>query len=218
MKLHQVITNQLAVLGGFALLVCATSTQAADPTQGLYVNMDTGINLMTGIRTTAGNIRMQPGVRGDLDVGYGIKLADQVTLGLEAEGGFIWNQFSSIEAGGAETEFGGNNYQVPVLGNVVLAWHAGKWTPYIGGGGGVDYVAMNARSYGNGNFVFNGSDWGPAVQGEAGVKYAICSNCEVGLGYRYLAAFSERIGGDGLGLRASQINNHTISLMFTIHF
>lgn len=219
MKLHQVGISQLAVLSGFAIFAaCAIPAQAGDVTQGFYVSTDTGVNLMSGVHTPGGTLRLQPGVRGDLDAGFGIKLADQVTLGLEGEAGFIWNQLDSVRFDGVEYQIGGNQYQIPLLGNLILNWHAGKWTTYIGAGGGVDYVSINERSvFGAPSGPADGDDWGPAVQGQAGVKYAICSNCEVGVGYKYLGAFSEKYAGS-IQERASIINNHAIFLSLTFHF
>jgi opacity protein-like surface antigen len=224
MKLQDIKNSKLAVLGGCALLAaCATTMRADDITPGFYMSTDGGLNMVTGIRGTASggsNLRTDAGTRWGLEAGYGFKLADQLTLGVEVESGIIWNSFSSFTSGGSEIELGGNLYQVPVLGNVVLNYHFGRWVPYIGAGGGLDYISGNVWSADNAaTGVAAGSDWGPAVQGIAGVKYELTQKMELGLGYKYLAAFSERLGNqfDG-GDRLSQVNNHTISLSFTYHF
>jgi opacity protein-like surface antigen len=219
MKSLQLKSSTSAVLGGIAVLAaCAPTMLAGDITQGFYMSSDAGVNLMTGIRSEGGEVRLNPGVRWGLEGGYGFKLADQLTLGLEAESGIIWNSLSSVRFDGMENELGGNAYQVPILANAILNWHYGKWTPYIGVGGGIDDVSANERSFAN--FVSGpaaGSDWGPAFQAEAGVRYALSANCELGAGYKYLAAFSQKLG-DEFQDRISQVNNHTIYLSLTYHF
>ena len=65
--------------------------------------------------------------------------------------------------------------------------------------------------------VSAGSDWGPALQALAGVKYEFSEKMDVGLGYKYLVAYSEKLSGDEQA-RFSSIQNHTISLTFTYHF
>jgi opacity protein-like surface antigen len=217
MKSNRIKNGQLAVLGGFALLAACATTAQADVSSGFYMSSDAGLNLMTGIRGSVGggsNIRLDAGARWGLEAGYGIKLSDQLTLGVEAESGLIWNGLSSIQGGGMETEIGGNLYQVPVLGNLILNYHTGKWTAYIGAGGGVEYLSANIWSVANSPAVVAGDDWGPAVQALAGVKYQLTEQVEVGLGYKYLTAFSEKFSGD----RLSEVNNHTISLNLTYHF
>jgi opacity protein-like surface antigen len=219
MHLHNIKNGKLSAMAGIGLLTaCALTAQAGDATQGFYMNADGGLNMMTGIRGSAGdggsNLKLNAGTRWGLEAGYGFKLADQLTLGVEAESGIIWNGFSSIQGGGTETEIGGNAWQVPVLANLVLNYHAGKFTPYIGIGGGLDYFSANIWSDGGSPAVIAGSDWGPAVQAQAGVRYQLSEKTELGLGYKYLTAFSEKVSGD----RLSEVNNHTISLSFTYHF
>jgi opacity protein-like surface antigen len=212
--------SQLAVLGGLALMAaCATTMQADGIAPGFYLSSDTGLNMMTGIRGEGGGgggttLRLDPGMRWGLEAGYGIKVADQLTLGLEAESGFVWNGFSSLESGSRETELGGNAWQIPFLANLVLNYHVNKWTPYFGFGGGLDYISANIWSSDGHPTILAASDIGPAMQAEAGVKYQLTDHVEVGLGYKYLTAFSEKVSGD----RLSEVNNHTLGLSLTLHF
>ena len=81
----------------------------------------------------------------------------------------------------------------------------------------MDYISANVWSRGNGPVTAAGSDFGPAVQALAGVKYQLSDKWELGLGYKYLAALSEKLGGD-IGDRLSTVNNHSISLSVTYHF
>jgi opacity protein-like surface antigen len=221
---HQIKKSKLAVVAGCALWAACATTMQADVVPGFYMNADTGVNLMTGIRGQfepgggpGNNIKLDPGTRFGLEVGYGFKLADQLTLGVEAESGFIWNGGQSYSSDGFGTELGGNLYQVPILANVIGSYHFGKFTAYVGAGGGFDYISANVWSVANGPVVAAGQDFGPAVQGIAGLKYALSDKMELGLGYKYLTAFSEKLSGQ-LQDRLSEVNNHSISLTFTYHF
>jgi opacity protein-like surface antigen len=222
MKLINIKNSQLAVIGGVAsLAACATTMQAEGVQSGWYVSSDAGLNLMPGVRggghANGNDIRTDAGMRYGLEAGYGFKLAEHLTLGAEAESGIIYNGLSSIKSGGAEQELGGNLYQVPILANFVMRYQYGKWAPYVGVGGGLDYISANVWSSGNGPVTAAGSDFGPAVQALAGVKYQLSDKWELGLGYKYLAALSEKLGGD-IGDRLSTVNNHSISLSVTYHF
>jgi opacity protein-like surface antigen len=156
-------------------------------------------------------------MRWGLEAGYGFKLSDKLTVGVEAESGVAWNALSSRTHGdpSSENELGGNFYQIPILANVVANYHIGKWTPYVGIGGGMDYCSVNIYSSGGGPTVDAGSDFGPAFQAKAGVHYQLCEKMDVGLGYKYLDAFSERFGG---GSRASSVQSHDVYIDLTYHF
>ncbi|MGA2750563.1 MAG: outer membrane beta-barrel protein [Verrucomicrobiota bacterium] len=216
MKLQDIKNSKLAVVGAAALFAaCATTIQAGDASPGFYMSTDAGLNMITGIRGEHSEVRLDPGMRWGLEAGYRFKLADQLTLGVEAESGAMWNSLSSIKNGGAETELGGNTYQIPILANVIVNYQLGKWTPYVGLGGGLDYISVNLWSRDGQSHPGAGSDFGPAMQGQAGVRYQLSEKTELGLGYKYLTAFSEKLGNDG---RLSEVNNHTVDLSFTYHF
>jgi opacity protein-like surface antigen len=213
MKLIDIRKSPLAVMGGIAMLaVCATTAQAGDVSSGWYMSTDGGLNMMPGIRGESGKsgseIRLDPGMRWGLEGGYGFSLSPKLTLGAELESGILWNSLNSRRHGVPSTEnaINGDLYQVPMLANAILNYHIGKWTPYLGAGGGLEY--LDANSHGAKD------DFGPAMQGEAGVRYSLSEKAEVGLGYKYLAAFSEKVSGD----RLSSVQNHAVSLSFTYHF
>jgi opacity protein-like surface antigen len=231
MKLHDIRNSRLTVLGGIAILAaCATATLADGVSSGWYAGVDSGLNMMPGIRgngfggggggetTTPGDpkIRLSAGARVGVEVGYGFNLTDKLTLGVEAESGAAWNGLSSVTAGspGSEQQLGGNFYQIPVLGNLVASYHIGKWIPYVGVGGGLDYCSVNIYSPANSPFVGAGSDWGPAIQAKAGVRYQLTEKIDVGVGFKYLDAFSEKLGG----FRASSIQSYDVGIDLAFHF
>lgn len=176
MKLNVLKNSQLAVIGGLAMLaVCATTAKADGAQTGFYLSGDSGLNELEQFH----HISTEPGLRFDLDAGYGFSLAPQLTLGAELETGFIYNNLRIKKTGGEDD-------QIPLLGNLVLNYHLGKFVPYVGAGIGGDYSALSAGE------KANYSNVDPAIQAEAGVRYEVCDHFEVGLGYKYLADFVDR--------------------------
>jgi opacity protein-like surface antigen len=217
MKLNDIRNSPLAVIGGLAILaVCGTTAKGDDGSTGWYLSSDAGMNMMPGIRggqqTAAAraaedpDVRLNPGLRWGLEGGYRFSLAPKLTLGAELESGILWNSLSSIRSGSGESATSGDLYQIPILANAVFNYHIDKWVPYVGVGGGLDGVELNK----NGTHT----DFGPAMQGMAGVRYQLTEKTELGLGYKYLDAFSEKLNG----FRASSVQSHAFSLSFTFHF
>jgi opacity protein-like surface antigen len=112
----------------------------------------------------------------------------------------------------SQTTFSDNDHLL-----VVLNSHTGQWSPYLGVGAGLDYISANAWSTGGFPTIAADDDFGPSFQAEAGVRNQLSDRMEVGLGYKYLAAFSEKLSDD-IQDRLSQAKNHTASLSFTHHF
>jgi len=212
MKSNDTKRSQLAVMGALALLAaCATTTQAGDVSAGWYMSTDAGINLMQDLQPSGsmGKVSLDPGVRWSLSAGYGFKLAPKLTLGVEMETGILYNSLRSVSAGGASASLGGDYYQIPLLANLVLNYHAGKWVPYIGFGGGMNYTAISINSVGSVPVSSLGNETDPAIEGEAGIRYQLSNRSELGLGYKFLGVLPT-----GLNL----VQNHSFSLTYAFHF
>jgi OmpA-OmpF porin, OOP family len=222
MKLNVINRSCWAALGGLAVLAaCPAMTKADGVTSGWYMGSDAGANFVQDIHTGGGRLSLNPGARWGVEGGYGFALSPLLTLGPELESGVMWNPMSSIESGGVKTGLGGNYYQIPVLLNAVLNIHLGKLTPYVGVGGGADFVSQNIYEAGGDPTVYAHENTDPAVQAQAGLRYQLTDHLDVSLGYKYLAAFSDRedngrffIGND----RYDTIGNHMVGIGFTYHF
>ncbi len=196
MKIQDLKNTKLAVIGGLAMLaVCATSAKAQSDQTGWYLSTDGGINFLE----SWDHVSTEPGWRVGLEGGYAFKIAPHLTLAPEVETGFIFN---TIRAGG----YDGEDDQIPILGNLVLNYHVGKWVPYIGAGIGGDSVGLSINTpYGGGRYY----NMDLAAQGEAGVRYEINDHFDVGLGYKYFVDFTSR---------NTQLSNHGVLLSLTYHF
>jgi opacity protein-like surface antigen len=219
MKIKHLTSKCLALASGVALAaILAVNANAQDVKPGFFVGTDAGLNLMPSIRVSQGGhtgfgLETDPGFRWGLEGGYGFQLTPKLSLAPELESGFMWNEFAHVKAVGLKEEAGGNLWQVPFLAKAVASYQLGKWTPYAGLGVGLDYAAVNLRSIINHPITYSHDSWGPAVQAEVGVCYQLCSHCDVGFGYKYMAVFDEEFAG----LRTSNMQNHTLSVSFTYH-
>lgn len=183
--------TQLAAVGGLSLLVACATTAKADGAAGagFYLGADSGLNILEGNH----NLRTEPGIRGDLVAGYGFKLTPEITLAPELETGWIYNNLRG--------HHGGQINQIPLLANVVLNYHIGKWVPYLGLGAGGDSINVDQGRYSNMDL---------AAQAQAGVRYLVSDNFDVGVGYKYMVDFLEH-GGE-------TANNNTFLLSASYHF
>jgi hypothetical protein len=109
------------------------------------------------------------------------------------------------------SSFRGDYYQVPLLGNLVLKLHPPGLlvVPYVGVGGGGDYSWARIRSPGFFGFSSNSDEVDPAVQAMAGVRFRLSPISDLGLGYKFLAAFP----GDGRNTAT-----HAVGISLTLRF
>jgi opacity protein-like surface antigen len=177
------------VLGSAGLVLGAPALRAADSGNGgPFIGGDAGVNLIT-LSGVSGSHKpsIDPGLRTDLEAGYAFPLSDQFTLAPELEVGFLYNSYT-----------GGDLYQVPVLGNLIVSYKVDSdWTLYAGGGAGSEYADA---STGNSKDDF-------AWQVEGGVKYKLGSG-DLGLGYKYL----------DFAPSGAKFGNSAILLSYTFHF
>jgi opacity protein-like surface antigen len=181
---------------------------------GFQFGGDLGVSVLPDFNSSRlgfpGRFSAQPGLSLGLEPGYNFLSTSRLTLGGFFETGVLYNHLNSIRNAGAWTPLRGDYYQVPLLGELELKWHPDSFVvPYIGVGGGGDYSdASIHRAYHHG-FNSDSDEIDPAVQAMAGVRFRINSLTEVGLGYKFLAAFP----GSG-----SYIGTHSALATFTLRF
>jgi opacity protein-like surface antigen len=155
-------------------------------------------------------ISARPGARFGVEPGYNFLATDALTIGGEFETGVIYNSLHSVSKPGAPWPLRGDYYQVPLLGSLVLKVHTGSFVePYVGVGGGGDYSAARIRSPGFFGFRTRSDEIDPAVQGMAGVRFRLNRISNVGLGYKFLAAFPNQ---------GQYIGTHSVLASFTVRF
>jgi hypothetical protein len=183
---------------------------------GFYLNGDLGPSFIPDFQSSRlgfpADFSLHPGARFSVEPGFNFLSTLRLTLGAEAEVGVIYNRFSSVTALSSGATYRGDFYEVPFLGNLVLKIHPGSFvTPYIGVGGGGDFTQVRLDApgfFGFGTRTRN-NEVDPAVQGMAGVRFRINSVSDLGLGYKFLAAFP----GEG-----GYIGTHSVSASFSLRF
>ena len=99
-----------------------------------------------------------------------------------------------------------------VTGNVWLGHNFGWLNPYVGGGVGFGRV-NGALTLTNGSLrQFDGSDSGLALQGGAGLRFALAPNWEADVSYRWRQVRDVNLASAIAGFRTSNTNVETQSL------
>src|SRR5580698_5355440 len=165
------ITQTALVLGSAGLIFGAASAHAQR--SGLYLDGDVGVNLADDLVSSdgLGSVSLNPGVRGDLALGYGFGLLGRVSLGPELEAGVIYNSFGNGSANGHSSSGGGDLVQVPVLVNLVVGCRVwDRWSVYGGLGAGAEYGNVSVSS-GSPLSGLAGRQGGFDWQAKLGVQY-----------------------------------------------
>jgi len=205
---------------GFGLAASAQTntltTLAPDSNKdlGLYLSGDAGSSFLPDTDTSRfgfpGKLSARRGLRTDIAPGYNFLATDKFTLGGELETGLIYNHLSSVSKAGSSVTFRGDYYQVPMLGNLVFKAHPTPWcAPYVGAGAGGDYSWAGIHSPGFAGFQTSSSEIDPAAQALGGVRFKVSARCDVGVGYKFLAAFPAE---------GKYIGTHSVGASFSMRF
>jgi len=183
---------------------------------GFYLGADLGADFMQRVQTTRFGFGTaftpRAGTRFGIEPGFNFLSTPYLTLAGEFETGVSYNYLSGVNVPAVPYAVHGDYYQVPLLGNLILKLKTDSIVePYVGIGGGGDYSSVTLRNYGYGYYGYRTSsdEVDPAVQGMIGVRFHVSPWSEVGVGYKYLAAFN---GGGNV------INTHTAQASFTVNF
>ncbi|MDB6125950.1 MAG: hypothetical protein JWQ71_4943 [Pedosphaera sp.] len=192
-----------------AFVITTASLQAKDE-PGFYAKVDGGGALQQSFKINNSDVAFNPGFRTDIGFGYNFCKA----FAVEIEGGSIWNSFDKVGGIPLTSHEEGDLYQYPFLAKAILKLpFENGLTPYIGGGlGGVASTLHLKNSF----FDEGSSDFGFAYQAEAGLKYAINQNIEVGVGYKFLGASGYNFFHDSL--RTDDSFSHAIFASFVWNF
>ena len=175
--------------------LAATAGRVYADGEGPFLNTDIGASFITGLPS---GVSVNPGVRFSLVPGYRVYNDDIFGVSLQFETGVIWNSFNNSSSG--------DLYQVPFLAGVEYAFHTGSIVePYIGVAGGGVYSDFDFNS----RFENNQSSVSGAVQGMAGIRFKITNNAELGVGYKFLAAWPSNV---------DYVGTHSASVTFVIRF
>lgn len=207
-KYFRRVTQTVLGLGSAGLVFGAASAQAQR--SGFYLDGDVGVNLADDLVSNdgLGSVALNPGVRGDLAVGYGFGILNHVSLGPELEAGVIYNSFGDGSANGHSSSGGGDLVQVPVLVNLVLGCRVwDRWSVYGGFGVGIEYSDATVSS-GSPLSGLSGRMGGLAWQAKLGVQYKLGPG-DINLDYKFL---------DYGGIYLNNLGNSAIEASYTLHF
>jgi opacity protein-like surface antigen len=155
------------------------------------------------------------GARGDLDLGYNFSPC----AAAELEGGFMWNSIDKVFGQPLSLSHqSADLYSIPILLNffVKIPTHT-PVIPYFGIGGGGNVSIIKFKDNGE---DFTESDVEPAVQGEAGLRFMLCRNASLGVGYKFMATLAQRYDFRSIDdhLSLAGIYTHTVFLDFKVNF
>ena len=183
------------------LAVCSFSGQAADGTDHFYLHLDVGAAFASDVTlkgvtinpvpTPTAKSSFDPGIRGDLVLGYGFNDSWSVEL----ESGVAWNPLGSVNFNGFTSHaYDGDLYQIPILLNVRCQFTPkATFSPYLGAGvGGVftklDTVASTQFPIPSFPRVHD-TDLAFACQAVAGLIFRFASHWEADVEYKFLGTF-----------------------------
>lgn len=199
-----------------ALLASAAGVRAGN----LYITTDAG-----GIYQQDATLRQSTtptytatfnlGVRGDMAMGYNFN----ESFATELEIGFLWNSMDKV--GGTSLSSIGQSvdlYSVPVLANLIFKVPTkSAWTPYLGVGAGATVGIFEFKDAGQ---TYADASITPAVQGEAGLKYALNKNASIGIAYKFLGTLDQRYNLRGIDdhVTLDGVYIHGVYATFTLNF
>lgn len=215
-------------LAAGGVLFLAAGYDRAESTNPWYLDVGTGaaITQNPSVRPSSlgsGGLppmRLDTGIRGRIDLGYQMCPCWAVEL----ETGVIWNSVNSIAGNPVDQGASADLYQVPMLAKLVYKpWH-GKFQPYISAGCGGAASTIDMSNISNASQIniyepsFGATDFGFAYQGEAGFKYKLSHNFDVGLAYEFMGTTDHNWSDHGLSLNTSGLLSHSIEVALTWHF
>lgn len=213
-------------LAAGGVLFLAAGYDRAESTNPWFLDVGTGaaITQDSTIRSSpfgnSGTMKLDTGMRGRIDLGYQVC----PSWAGELETGVIWNSVNSIAGNSVDQGAGVDLYQVPMLAKLVYTpWH-GKFQPYLsaGCGGAASTIDMSnvspTSSIGLYTPNFGGTDFGFAYQGEAGFRYKLCHNFDIGLAYEFLGTADHSWTDHGVVLNTTGSLSHSIEVALTWHF
>jgi opacity protein-like surface antigen len=214
-KSKGIMKRVACVTGLVAAVVGASSVRAAD--SGFFVFGGAGVNFLQDLDVPVGppvgtvQFEFNPGSRLTAGVGYSVVANSSISLAVAGETGFLYNTIDQARVGAGTTSIEGDFFQIPFLAKAVLKFMPeSRVSPFIGLGGGAVYSRLEIEEIGGNRVDDSGDETDPAVQGEAGIRYAISDEVGIGLSYKCLVAFPED--------DVEELVNHSINFVFSFAF
>lgn len=201
--------------------------QWSSSSQKWHIRMDIGgtipedadLSKLDGPVTAGGELKLSPGFQFDAAIGYRFT----PWLALEGELGFGYFDVDSV---GDWSYPDSSLNQLTLMMNIVLEYPRGPLVPFAGLGAGGVYSTL---SFGNYYWYYYsdadgvGSDFVPALQAFAGLRYEFNDNLSLGVVYRFLVTDRQEWdidwwSGPDFDVAVDSIRTHSICLVLTAKF
>jgi outer membrane protein OmpA-like peptidoglycan-associated protein len=201
-----------------ALALTAGAAMAADettPTSGPYLTVGGIYNWVDKDNVDASGTTVQPKFKG----GWGVLGAGGYEWGrglrTELEVSHRENKGSYLNT--SATPLNGKRMDTALMVNVLFDFNNdSKFTPYIGGGMGIDWVKLSNVSTA-GSPVYNGDSHRFAWQGIVGAAYALNANLKLIGEFRYLGSQHHQYNGTA-GARLDGYDDHTGQILIGLRY
>jgi opacity protein-like surface antigen len=162
-------------------------TPAPSPVGGPYLDISAGPLWISDI----GNAEFDTGWGINAEIGYA--LGNGLSFGFSGGYGTADLDVGSLDVPGrGSISFSGELETIPLLGTINYSFPiTGSLSGYIGAGAGVLYVdgdssvTVRGRTFGS----VSEDEWNFALQGRAGLSFALSENASLNIGYRYIHGF-----------------------------
>ena len=164
-------------------------------------------------------MKLSPGFISDFAVGYRI----WPWLTVEAELGYTINAVDSV---GDWSYPASSLGQLLIMGNVMAEYPLGHFVPFAGVGGGGDYSSLSFGNYYDYYWSTSdgyGTDFVPAFQAIAGLRYEFDKTWSLGVTYRFMATDRQNWNvdwwsGGSFRIGVDSVRMHAVCLVFTGSF
>ena len=148
-----------------------------------------------------------------IDLGYQLGLTENWALQFEV--GYIYNGLDKFEDNSGSSPAHGELWQLPVLANVIYNIPLQpNLNLYFGAGLGADFSFIHAEGDNADAVSF-------AYQGTVGLNYAVASNIDLGIAYKFLGTTGQTfndLGGSGSDVKIDSSWNQSILLTVLFKF
>jgi len=197
---------------GFILLAGPALAHGTEWLDQTYLHVDAGPAILAsgGLFGLYGD-----GVRGDVAFGYNLT----ESWSAEFETGVIWNPVNRRDSPVHDAL-----YQYPILANVVYQHRFGPgWSVYLNTGAGGAVTTIDATVGGGGPLPGPGvrdddTDLSFAFQAGGGVRYHVCANAALDVGYKFLGSLGHEWRIGSAVLRVDEIYTHAALASFSWNF
>jgi opacity protein-like surface antigen len=225
MKSPTRIVGIVGIVGISLFAACATS-RAQFSKDNLFLHADIGPAYVPNTSTkvigvaggsffsTRGQLEFDPGIRGDLSLGYNLTQSWAVEL----ETGAVWNSMKNS---------GNDFFQVPVMLKTRYQFSLNKsLKAYLGVGAG-EVIGIFDGTFRDPNFHFpipvSDAEAAFGYEAEAGIKYSLSRDLDIDLGYKFMGVNEydwnfHRDFAYTIDLHANNLFTHSVQLSMTWKF